>query len=238
MKVIDALLDTLHTQTPVHDLRVCLRAAAVRTRRLGLASILPRLDHRCATEEPRPKRLSDMSAGELSHLAHSADQVEASVGLAAINSLLEPDESRLSDGKALELIRRHGAGANVVVVGHFPFVDRLRGEVNRLDVLELSPAPEDLPASEAPRVIPEADLVAMTGTTLINHTFEGLMSLARGKRVILLGPSTPLSPVLFDYGVSAICGSLVVDPEAALRSVSDGLGFRNIEGLRPVNWIR
>jgi len=238
MKVIDALLDTLDTEAPVRDLRVCLKAAAVRTRRLGLASVLPGLDHRCATEEPRPKRLSDMSAGKLALLARSADWIEASVGLAAINSLLEPDESRLSDGKALELIRRHGAGGNVVVVGHFPFVERLRGEVKRLDVLELSPTAEDLPASEAPRVIPEADLVAMTGTTLINHTFEGLMDLARGKRVILLGPSTPLSPVLFDYGVSAICGSLVIDPEAALRSISEGLGFRHTKGLRPVNWIR
>jgi uncharacterized protein (DUF4213/DUF364 family) len=77
-------------------------------------------------------------------------------------------------------------------------------------------------------------VVAITGTTLINHTLESLLDLARGKVVIVLGPSTPLSPVLFDHGVSYVCGSLVEDPVAALRCVSEGESFRYTEGLRPV----
>jgi uncharacterized protein (DUF4213/DUF364 family) len=50
--------------------------------------------------------------------------------------------------------------------------------------------------------------------------------------VIVLGPTTPLSPVLFDYGVDIVSGTLVVDPELALRCLSEGATFRQMRGVR------
>jgi len=38
--------------------------------------------------------------------------------------------------------------------------------------------------------------------------------------------------VLFDYGVSAISGTRVIDPETVLRCVSQGATFRQIRGVR------
>jgi len=40
--------------------------------------------------------------------------------------------------------------------------------------------------------------------------------------------------VLIDHGVSAVCGSLVEDPETVLQCVSHGSSFRNTKGLKPV----
>lgn len=78
-------------------------------------------------------------------------------------------------------------------------------------------------------------MVAITGTALINHTLEGLLSLCRpGALVMVLGPSTPLSPVLFRHGVSVLAGSLVVDPRAAWRCLGQGATFQQIEGVRTV----
>jgi uncharacterized protein (DUF4213/DUF364 family) len=50
--------------------------------------------------------------------------------------------------------------------------------------------------------------------------------------VVVLGPSTPLSAVLFDYGVDVISGTRVVEPGLALRCLSEGATFPQIKGVR------
>ncbi|RJR51075.1 MAG: hypothetical protein C4576_04295 [Desulfobacteraceae bacterium] len=52
-----------------------------------------------------------------------------------------------------------------------------------------------------------------------------------GKRVTI-GRGAVMSPVLFDYRVDAVSGTRVVDPELALRCVSQGANFRQIRGTR------
>lgn len=50
--------------------------------------------------------------------------------------------------------------------------------------------------------------------------------------MIMLGDTTPLSPVLFDYGVDAVSGTKVVHTEVVLQCVSQGANFRQIRGTR------
>ena len=136
-----------------------------------------------------------------------------------------------------EVIAQHGAGRQVALVGHFPFIPQLRDRVGSLTVLELQPRGEDLPADAASKVIPQADVLAITGTALINHTFEGLMALRHPDALVLiLGPSTPLSPLLFDHGVNLLSGSVVEDVDSVLRAVSQGANFRQVrrQGVRLV----
>ena len=90
-------------------------------------------------------------------------------------------------------------------------------------------------------VIPRAEVVAITGTTLLNHTFAQLMNLCRPQTLVLvLGPSTPLSPVLFNYGVHLLSGSVVENIEAVLQAVSQGANFRQVhrQGVRLVTMER
>jgi uncharacterized protein (DUF4213/DUF364 family) len=108
-------------------------------------------------------------------------------------------------------------------------------------VIEQQPRGEDLPAAAAAKIVPRAEVVAITGTTLINHTFEELMALCRPEaKVLLLGPSTPLSPILFNYGVDLLSGSVVEDIEAVLQAVSQGANFRQVHryGVRLVTMQR
>jgi uncharacterized protein (DUF4213/DUF364 family) len=100
-------------------------------------------------------------------------------------------------------------------------------------VLELNPGPNDEPAERASEIIPKADVVALSGTTLINHTFDDLMKHCRPDAyVMVLGASTPLTPLLFDFGVSSISGTVVTDTEGALRSIRQGATYRQIPGRR------
>ena len=48
----------------------------------------------------------------------------------------------------------------------------------------------------------------------------------------MLGDSAVLSPVLFDYGIDAIAGTMVTDNDLALKCISQGANFRQIKGTR------
>ena len=184
----------------------------------------------------------EKSGRELAEMLRSDRILEASIGMAATNALLEVGESALPELNAGEIIIERGAGHNVAIVGHFPFADRVREAAAQCWVLELHPGPGDLPAERASEVLPRADVVALTGTSLVNHTFEELMGLCRPDAfVLLLGPSTPLSPVLFESGLGALSGTVVDDVAQVLLSVGQGATFRQIKrrgGLRLLTWVR
>jgi hypothetical protein len=81
--------------------------------------------------------------------------------------------------------------------------------------------------------------VALTGTSLLNHTFDELIRLCRPEAfVVLLGASAPLSPVLLSRGVDAVSGTVVVDVAAALQAVGEGATFRQIPGKRLLTMVR
>ncbi len=243
MKLINDLLATL-PDGPVQDVRVGAFWTGVVVEvadqaRCGLASTMRGESHHYgggpAVREAGG--LMERSARELAELAQSDSLMEASIGMAAINALLPNQEDQWVDLNAEEVIARHGAGKQVALVGHFPFIPRLRERVGELWVLELRPQGDDLPADAAEDVIPQADVLAITGTTLINRTFEGLMALRRPDALVLaLGPSTPLSPILFDRGVHLLSGSVVEEVASVLRAVSQGANFRQIhrQGVRLV----
>ncbi len=245
-EVVERVLAGLALAGPVTDVRVgpLWTAVAVLTERgprAGLASTQIAHD----LEHGRPAvhaagRLIGRPAREVAGLARAENTpTERSIGFAALNALLEVDPGLYSERNAEELIVERGTGRRVAVVGHFPFVPRVRAAAAEAWVLELSPGEGDLPAEAAPDVIPQADVVAITGMTLVNGTFGGLLRLCRHDAyVLVLGATTPLSPVLFDYGVANVSGALVDDIPAVLTAVSQGANFRQITGKRLVTMAR
>lgn len=182
----------------------------------------------CGAVHERPLR-------ELLAWTASDHPLERSIGVAALNASLPTDGLALHDGNAIELAVRLGAGKDVVVVGHFPRLEALRASARSLAILEKKPLPGDLPAEAAPDVIPGAGLVAITGVTFLNDTLSGLLALKRpGATFIVLGPTVPLSPVLFEHGVDVIGGSVVEDVARVEGMLAHGGMPRRGHGLRHV----
>ena len=178
-------------------------------------------------------RLLDCSAYELASMATHDSLLEASVGLAAINALLDVDDAACVEVNAADVIAERGAGRKVAIVGHFPFVPQLREVAAPLWILELQPGAGDLPAAMAPEILPQADVVALTGTSLLNKTFDELISFCRPDAyVVVLGATTPLSSAFFAVGVDAVSGTRIVDPRTAMLAVTQGATFRQIPGKR------
>ena len=184
-------------------------------------------------------RLLEYSVADLVGLARSESLLEASVGLATLNALLDVDVAACVELNAADVIAERGAGQRVAIVGHFPFTSRIREIAGTLWVLELNPREGDIPAARAPELLPQADVVALTGTSLLNHTFDELLSFCRPESyVVVLGGTTPLSPLLFASGVDAISGTHIVNPAAALLSISQGATFRQIRGKQLLTMFR
>jgi uncharacterized protein (DUF4213/DUF364 family) len=240
MKILDDLMSQLNMDATVQDIRQGVFHTAVLTRYCGLAATLPKdalLQKLPMVKEPGT--LLDKSAQDLVRLAYSPSILEAAVGMAAINSLLDVDVDACLELNAAELIMEKGEGKQVAIVGHFPFIPRVREAAAQLWVIEKNPRSDDLGEDAAERVIPQADVVAITGAALTNHTLDQLLGLCSPAAfVVILGDTAPLSPVLFDYGVDAVSGTRVVDPLLALRCVSEGANFRQILGTKRLTLMR
>ncbi|MCF8128387.1 MAG: DUF364 domain-containing protein [Deltaproteobacteria bacterium] len=240
MSILDDLISILNFDATVKDIRQGIFHTGVLTRNCGLAATLPRDALR---QEPpmikEPGFLLDKNPRELVQLAYSRSILEAAIGMAAINSLLEIEEDGCIELNAGILIKEKGRDKNIAVVGHFPFIPQIREIAKEVWVMEKNPKEGDLPEPEADELIPQADLVAITGTALTNHTLDHLLGLCSpGAYVILLGDTAPLSSVLFDCGVNAISGTMVANPELALRCVSQGANFRQIKGVKRLTMVR
>jgi len=182
--------------------------------------------------------LTGLSALELARYARSDNVLEASIGMAAINSLIDIDEARCVKENALDVLARKGRGNNIAIVGRFPWTPKLRTVAKTLWVIEQSPRQGELPAEAAEEVLPQADVVGLTGTSFINHTVDRLLDLSKNSFVVILGPTTPLSPVLFDYGVDVLAGVKVVEPDRMIRFINQGAIFSQVEGVRLVTMAK
>ena len=164
------------------------------------------------------KSLRDAAAG-----MKSWDMLQASVGVAACNAWFNAPDKMAALGLGSE---SGGAGKSifdepldtlsgkkVAVIGHFPYIEKQLGGKCRLSVLERRPQEGDFLDSACEYLLPEQDVVFMTGMTLTNKTLPRLLTLTQNTRTVLVGPSSPITPILFRFGVDSIAGFYVTDPD-------------------------
>lgn len=125
-----------------------------------------------------------------------------------------------------------GEKTKAIVVGALvPVMKKLKEAEADWTVLELDPRTlkEDelshyMPYEKAPEVIPDADLLIITGVTILNDTLSDILELASPDAEILVtGPTVSMLPdPLFEHGVTVIGGVKVTDPDKALKLIAEG----------------
>ena len=236
MNILHRLLETLPVDpVPVRKAIIGLRWTLVSSKYCGLSSSLVAEGPHGHSQIRDVGVLHQKTAQELAGWALSDNLLEASIGMAALNSLIDVDVNRLVELNAAEVIAYGCKDKNLAIIGHFPFVDRMKLLARNCWVIEKRPFGDDFPEEAAQEFIPQADVVAITGTALINHTMDGLLSLCRSEaQVIVLGASTPLSALLFDYGITFLSGSRVIDEDAAVTTIQQGATFPQVKGVQRV----
>lgn len=209
--------------------------------RCGLASTLAQHQPGGEDHAARVRKVGSLEALEAKRLARyllSEIPLEASIGMATLNAALDIPPQYFNERRIPDLVLEEGRGQRVAVVGHFPFVKQLRKGAKELHVFELNPVQGDLPASRAGDILPTCQTVVLTATVLMNGTYREMLPLCSNAFTVMVGPSTPPSPVLFEYGVDVLAGSLVIDPEETLSAVSQGATYRDLRGVRKWTWIK
>ena len=230
MKLIDDLISAVsENNAPVKDVRVGVSWTGVLGKHCGLAKTygIP-VPHGNYTRNLG--RLTKETTLDLAEYIKSWNLIEASIGLASINSMVTP-KGRVNVN-ALDIIIEEGKNKKITMVGKFPRIQEIRSSAKELWILELDPYLVNpnlgiLPATAAEYVISESDMVAITGSALINKSMEHLLELCRADNLytIILGPSTPMCDVLFDYGADMLAGVEVIDADGLLKKISQSGGM-------------
>ncbi len=233
MKIYQRLLEKALSRgrgRMVEDARLGLGYTAVKLDNgsVGLAYTVLEGKKSCNVLEPEIQ-FSGRPADLVARGFLSGNLLEAGVGLATINAILNQPRDDYLIGNPLELISLFPED-KVAMIGYFePVAQKLRNQVAELWIFERSEGrlAEALSEAEMFTLLPEATVAIITAVTLINKTFEEIVSLLeRAREVILLGPSTPLEPEIFkDYPLTLLSGALVKDAEI-LRPVSEAKGMK------------
>ena len=188
---------------------------------------------------PFPGKLRGRPAGELAREALCGHGIRRAVGIAAVNALAEscwrhrphPEVELRLDIDAFDATQI-GEGDLTVVVGAFvPFLKALKRRGQRYLVLEKDPAtlkPDELPffrpAEAAPQIVPQADVLLITGSTLVNATLEELLALARPEaRVTIVGPTVGMLPDAFLSRGADVLGCVrIAESDAFLDLLAEG----------------
>jgi hypothetical protein len=213
------------------------RFAAVRAAgRVGLASVLG--------SAPGPGDLDALAGLKGKSLQSAAGLIlddspfKASLGLAALNAGFAPPPS-LAVMPAGDLLPSLSRDKRVVVVGDFPFAQDLRETAASLAILDLRPGHGSCMA-EQDAALADSQVAAISSTALLTRSLAGLLKAAQRALKILVGPSTPWAPVLFDLGADVLAGSIITNPAAVMEAVAQDLPFYQIKqrGVRLAIWPR
>jgi uncharacterized protein len=188
---------------------------------------------------PFPGKLAGRRAADLAREALSGHGIRRAVGIAAVNALADccwqrrphPDVELQHGADAFDATDiRHGD--NVVVVGAFvPFLKELKRRGQAFLILEQDPAtlkadelPCFRPAEQAAEILPNADVVLITGSTLVNNTLEHLLALSRpDARVTVVGPTVGMLPDAFLARGADVLGCVrITEPDAFLDLLAEG----------------
>jgi len=91
-----------------------------------------------------------------------------------------------------------------------------------------------IPADRSEEVISQADVLIITGVTLINHTLEGILQATKpGAEIAVIGPSASILPdPLFARGVRVVGGVWVKKPDELLEVLAaGGSGYHFLDTL-------
>lgn len=183
--------------------------------------------------------LTQRTIAEVAPWVQAWDSYQACVGMAAINAAINGTSPLVAQAQPLvptgpgnlavfEYFLPRMRGQRVVVIGRYPGLGAYEQELG-LTVLERQPIASDLPDPACEYVLPEADWVFLTATSIANKTFPRLVELSQRARIVLMGPTVPWLAEFADMGIAYLAGVAVTDPLALRQTIAEGGGTRIFE---------
>ncbi|MDR1884685.1 MAG: DUF364 domain-containing protein [Synergistaceae bacterium] len=188
---------------------------------------------------PLSGKLSGRSAREYLNDIGSGNVLKRALGIAMLNALSsscwnrrQPEGYKIVRGAdAFDEIDVGRYRKTAVIGALVPMLKRLVAANCDFKVFEQDPStlkPREMefyaPPEDAGKHIPFADLIVITGATLLNGTLAGLLDLAGANaEVVVTGPTASMLPgAFFKRGVTVLGGILVTKPDEILDVIAEG----------------
>ncbi len=178
-----------------------------------------------------PGTLVGKNLSELASWINDWEPCKATIGMAAINCGLNsrPLANAMPLGAGNLAVFEHFLpqlhDKKVVVIGRYPGIDAYQKQFD-LTILERQPQCNDYPDPACEFLLPQADWVFISGSTIPNKTFPRLAELSQHATVVLMGPTVPWLPELADFGIDYLASVAIADRIALEQTVAEGGGIR------------
>ena len=192
-----------------------------------------------AARMPQAGNLEGKPISEILKYSLDANVLKSAVGVAILNALSQlvletagvADYPMIKDKDGFDLLRIQ-PNENVSLIGAFgPYIRRLKMMGNPFFIVEKNPLtlrPDELkyfkPESEMRSALEKSDVVIMTGTTIVNHTIDTILSsIKNGIRTAIIGPTASMLPdAFFKRGVHVMAGVRILDPDLMIKILKQG----------------
>ncbi|MGB3510155.1 MAG: DUF364 domain-containing protein [Microcoleaceae cyanobacterium] len=242
-EIYDLLLDYGNTTTRIKEILIGLTWTFCETEAIGLC-MSPGTVTRTL---PWSGTLVNKSVGELAPWLRSWNSFEATVAMAAINAEINGRSRSVASAVSLlptqaEALSPYGPGnlavfeyflpmirgKRVAIIGRYPNLSRYENEME-MTVIERQPGADDFPDQASEYLLPEAEWVFLTATSITNKTFPRLAELAKDSQLVLMGPTMPWLEDLKHFGINYLAGVTVSNSQALKQTIAEGGGVRIFE---------
>ena len=198
-----------------------------------------------------PVKINGMKAAAVLAALSSDEPIKAAIAIATLNALSAICWERgLNDNYHIQMntdavdVVRMPAESSVAVIGAFvPILRKLKTRGGRWWVIEQDPQTlksdemdHFIPADRSDETIAAADVLIITGVTLVNHTLEPILKAARpDAEIAVVGPTASMLPdALFERGARVVGGVRVKKPDELLDVLAaGGSGYHFFDKLAP-----
>lgn len=192
-----------------------------------------------AARMPQAGSLEGNPVSEIIRYSLDSNVLKSAIGVATLNALsaiiFESEDRREyqtvkdTDGFDLLNIQPH---ETVSLIGAFgPYIKRLKTMGNPFFIIEKNPQTLKLDEmkyfkleSEMRDALEKSSVVIMTGTAIVNHTIDPILSLLRnGIRAGIIGPTASMIPdAFFRKGVKIMAGVQISNPDLMMKILKQG----------------
>jgi uncharacterized protein (DUF4213/DUF364 family) len=192
-----------------------------------------------AARMPQAGNLDGNPVSEILKYALNTNVLKSAIGVATLNALTQiVIES--GDGREYEVVKDKDGfdlleiqpDETITLIGAFgPYIRRLKMMGNPFFIIEKNP--QTLRAdeikyfkseSEMSSATEKSDAIIITGTAIVNHTIDHILShITNGKRTAIIGPTASMIPdAFFKRGVTVMAGVRILNPKLMIKILKQG----------------
>ena len=192
-----------------------------------------------AARMPQAGNLEGSPVSEIIKYSLDVNVLKSAIGVATINALSQMIIES-GNGAEFEIVRgRDGFDLleiqpyeTVSLIGAFgPYIQRLKMMGNPFFIIErnsqslrLDEMKHFKPESEMREALEKSRVAILTGTSVVNHTIDHILSLLRnGIRAAIIGPTASMIPyAFFKKGIRIMAGLQISNPDSMIKILKQG----------------